>query len=154
MLKIGAEAWRTMIEHARAAAPEEACGILVGQEQADGRHVLRAVACRNASVGDRRNHFLIDPEQQTATQREAREAGLEIVGYYHSHHNGSAEPSEEDRRQAHPCVSHVILAFRGGAFVEARSWRMDKDGVPVEEQAEAEVVTGTPQAASGKADGC
>jgi len=134
--------WEELIEHARRAAPEEACGILAGRQTEEGREVARVYACRNAHPGDRRRRFLIDPEEQLAAQREAREAGLEIVGYYHSHHNGSAGMSEEDRRQAHPRVSHVILAFQEGVFVEARSWRMGEGGAAEEEPLCAPRVTG------------
>jgi proteasome lid subunit RPN8/RPN11 len=134
--------WEEMIEHARRAAPEEACGILAGRQTREGREVAKVFACRNAHPGDRRRRFLIDAEEQLAAQREAREAGLEIVGYYHSHPNGLAEMSEEDRRQAHPRVSNVILAFRQGEFAGARSWRMRGDGVAEEEPLRAPRVTG------------
>lgn len=127
-------AWDLMIEHARRAAPEEACGILVGTQAGGRRNVIRAVACRNAHAGDRRKHFLIDPGQHLAAQREAREAGLEILGFYHSHHNGSAAMSEEDRQQAHPFASNLILAFRGGVLLDVRSWTAGQGGQWVEER--------------------
>lgn len=146
-------AWEAMVEHARGAAPEEACGILVGKQTGGRRKVIRAVPCRNAHPGDRRKRFLIDPEQHLATQREAREAGLEILGFYHSHHNGSAAMSEEDLAQAHPFVSCFILAFRGGALVQARCWRIGADGGAAEEEIVIGSVTGGPQAASMTIDG-
>lgn len=146
-------AWHAMIEHARRAAPEEACGILVGKLTGGRREVVRAVACRNAHPGDRRKRFLIDPEQHLAAQREARETGLEILGFYHSHHTGSAAMSEEDLAQAHPFVSHFILAFRGGALVQARCWRIGADGGAAEEEIVIGSVTGGPQAASKTIDG-
>jgi len=145
-------AWDVMVEHACDAAPEEACGILVGTQAGGRREVIRAVPCRNAHPADRRKHFLIDPEQHLAAQREARAAGLEILGFYHSHHNGSAAMSDEDLSQAHPFVSHVILAFRGGAIVQARCWRIGADGA-AEEEIIIGSVTGGPQAASDTSDG-
>ncbi len=154
MVRIGAEAWRAVIDHCLSAAPEEACGILLGRREGGGVVVLDAAACRNAHPGDRRKHFLIDPEQQLAIQRAAREAGLEILGFYHSHLNGSAQLSEEDCRQAHPSVSNVIFAFRDGKFVEARSWRIGGDGAAAEEAIVVEGVTAAPRAASENADGC
>lgn len=146
--------WEAMIEHARKTAPDEACGILAGREDADGRVVARVFACRNAHPDDRTRRFLIDPEEQIAAQRASRGAGLEIIGYYHSHHNGRAEMSEEDLRQAHPRVSYVIVAFRGGEFVEARSWRLRENGSAEEEPLHAPRVTGQLHAASGNTDGC
>lgn len=154
MLCIRADAWQAMIAHTRAAAPEEACGILAGRQSGARREVQRAVPCCNVHAGDRRKHFLIDPEEQIAVQRETREAGLEILGFYHSHHNGSAAMSDEDRMQAHPHVSNLILAFRAGSLVEARSWRMHTGGAAVEEPVSVEGVTGRPGVASEQADGC
>lgn len=152
VLRIREQAWRAMIGHARAAAPEEACGILAGRRSGSQREVLRAVPCRNVHAGDRRRHFLIDPEEQIAAQREAREGGLEILGFYHSHHTGSAAMSDEDCRQAHPHVSNLILAFRAGSFAEARSWRV-RGGVAAEEEPLCiDGVTAPPGSASEKPD--
>jgi proteasome lid subunit RPN8/RPN11 len=153
VLKIEAAAWRALLGHAGAAAPEEACGILLGRQSGDVRVAVLAAACRNVYSGDRQKHFLIDPSQQAAVQRQAREAGLEILGFYHSHHNGSAALSEEDRRMAHPHVSNLVLAFRGGVFLGARSWRIGAGGEPTEEPVEVEGVTRWPQPASESADG-
>lgn len=154
MLRIGVEAWRVITGHCLASAPEEACGILAGRQNGARREVLRTVPCRNIHSGDRRKHFLIDPEEQIAVQRETREAGLEILGFYHSHHNGSAAMSDEDRMQAHPHVSNLILAFLAGAFTEARSWRIGASGAPEEEPVSIEAVTRPPGVASKEADGC
>jgi proteasome lid subunit RPN8/RPN11 len=142
-----------LIAHALAVAPEEACGILVGRRRGVSSEVLCVVACRNVHEGSRRERFLLDPERQLAVQREAREQGLEILGYYHSHLNGSAAMSAEDLRQAHPWVSNVILAFRGGAFVEARSWRVNSRGGCEEEPLRITGVTAQPGSASSKPDG-
>lgn len=143
-----------MTAHALAAAPEEACGILVGLRRGTQREVLHAVPCRNVHEGSRHARFLIDPEQQLAVHREARFQGLEIVGYYHSHPEGSAAFSDEDRRQAHPWVSNLVLAFRGGVFLEARSWRVDPDGACEEEPLAIADVTSAAPPASSMADGC
>jgi proteasome lid subunit RPN8/RPN11 len=146
-------AWDVMVEHARGAAPEEACGILVGTRTGGRREVTLAIPCSNVHPGDRRKRFLVDPEQHLAAQRGAREAGLEILGFYHSHHNGSAAMSEEDLAQAHPFVSHFILAFRGGALVQARCWRIGAEGGAAEEEIVIGSVTGGPRAASNTSDG-
>lgn len=131
-----------MTAHAAAAAPEEACGILAGCRRPAVAVVLRAIPCRNAHEGDRRCRFLIDPEHHLAAQRDARQQGLEIVGFYHSHLNGSAALSEEDRRQAHPWVSYLVLAFCGGVFQEARCWRVQPGGRCEEEPLEIAGATG------------
>ncbi len=152
MLHIGIQAWEAILAHAARTAPEEACGVLAGRGQGEQRHVLRAFPCRNAHEGDRRRHFLLDPQDQIEAQRQARAAGLEILGFYHSHHNGSAALSDEDLRQAHPRVSNLILAFREGAFVEARSWIVGEEQRPSEEPVAFDDVTPAGGTASATAD--
>ncbi|MGQ9917332.1 MAG: M67 family metallopeptidase [Bryobacteraceae bacterium] len=143
VLRIARPLFEEIAAHALAVTPEEACGILVGLRRGEQRQALRALACRNVHEGRRDARFLMDPEQHLAAQRDAREQGLEIVGYYHSHLNGSAALSEEDRRQAHPWVSNLILAFRGGVFQEARCWRVHPGGRCEEEPLEIAGATGT-----------
>ncbi len=152
VLRIGIRAWEAVLAHAARAAPEEACGVLAGRSRGEQREVVRAFPCRNAHKGDRRRHFLLDPQDQIEAQRQARAAGLEILGFYHSHHNGSAALSDEDLRQAHPRVSNLILAFRDGVFVEARSWVVDSQQRPSEEPVALGDVTPAGGTASATAD--
>lgn len=123
MLRIATAAWQRIVEHAAQASPEEACGILVGRVAGGDCTVLRAEPCRNMHAGDRRRGFLIDPERHLAVQREARGQGLEIAGFYHSHPEAGARPSEEDVRMAHPGMLMLIVALRAGRVAEARAWR-------------------------------
>lgn len=127
VLDLACPAWEVIREHVERAAPEEACGILLGWREASRRVAVRAEPCRNVHPSDRRRHFLIDPERQLEVQRQARELGLEIIGYYHSHPEGAAEPSAEDRTQAHPWMVMLIVALRGGRAAERRAW-LWKDG--------------------------
>ncbi|MCX7605376.1 MAG: M67 family metallopeptidase [Bryobacteraceae bacterium] len=122
MLRLAPPAWQAIAAHARQAAPEEACGILVGRREAGEWLALRAEPCPNVHSGDRRRHFLIDPERHLALQREARQQGLEIVAFYHSHPEGPCSPSEEDGRMAHPWAPMLIVALRAGDVAEARAW--------------------------------
>lgn len=115
-------AWQRIAAHAAASAPEEACGILIGQRNGEERLVLDAEPCRNVYPGDRRRHFLLDPERHLAVQREARERGLAILGFYHSHPDGTTLPSTEDREQAHPWTVMIIVGVRENRVVEARAW--------------------------------
>lgn len=108
-----------MLAAAASAAPEECCGILLGQ-QATIERVRPA-----ANVADQRRHrFEIDPQVLIDAHRAARAGGPSIVGYYHSHPNGSADPSARDRAEAaHDGSVWAIVGARGVAF-----WRDDEDG--------------------------
>jgi proteasome lid subunit RPN8/RPN11 len=70
---------RTIVDHAREAAPAECCGLLVG----DSGEIVDAIRTRNIA-GDR-SRFLIDPKDHIDGRRDARRRGLEVVGFYHSH---------------------------------------------------------------------
>ncbi|MEQ1499285.1 MAG: M67 family metallopeptidase [Novosphingobium sp.] len=85
----------TLIEEAQRAYPRECCGLLLGQ----GNQIALAQPAANVHPEPER-HFELDPGALIAAHRAARGGGLEIIGYYHSHPNGLAGPSDEDRAQA------------------------------------------------------
>jgi proteasome lid subunit RPN8/RPN11 len=120
--------WRVILEHARAAYPEECCGILLGSpgpEAPPPRSVHVAVPCRNAHPGDRRRRFLIDYRDQLAAQKRARAEGLEILGFFHSHANGPAYFSATDLAEALPRYSNLVVSYLNGRFQGAASFRVD-----------------------------
>lgn len=84
-----------LLDAAAKVAPEEACGLLLGL----GRVVCDAPVCANVAA-DRGRFFEIDPAALIAAHRAARGGGPALLGYWHSHPSGVAEPSVEDRRQA------------------------------------------------------
>jgi len=100
-----------VIAHARAAAPSECCGVLIGSEGA----ITSAVAANNLSGNP--NRFLVDPADHIRASREARAAGLDVVGFYHSHPHSAAVPSETDLAEAwtYPNHLHLIVGLTGEA---------------------------------------
>lgn len=113
--------------HAASTYPEECCGFLLGVADADGGevHVHRVLPARNEHPDRRDCRYLIAPETVLAARREARSLGLEVVGYYHSHTDGSAEPSAHDLRDAWPATSYLIVPVEDGVAGTPRSWRLD-----------------------------
>ena len=85
----------TLLEDANEAHPHECCGLLLGQ----GGAVQRVQPAANVHP-DPASHFEIDPAALIAAHRAARAGGQQVLGYYHSHPNGRAEPSTTDRAQA------------------------------------------------------
>jgi proteasome lid subunit RPN8/RPN11 len=84
-----------VLSHARAVAPDECCGMLVGA----GDRIDAAVPARN--VAERpASRFLIEPRDHLAALREARARGLDVIGFYHSHPRGDAVPSATDLAEA------------------------------------------------------
>jgi proteasome lid subunit RPN8/RPN11 len=87
-----------IFEEARAAFPRECCGLIEGVRDGDGIRVRAIHPARNlAAAADR---FEIDPAAQFRLMRELRGSGREIVGCYHSHTYGRAEPSAHDLEHA------------------------------------------------------
>jgi proteasome lid subunit RPN8/RPN11 len=126
---------QTVGRHASITYPDECCGVLIGRFQAGGAtFVERVLLVGNERADSRHNRYLITPETVLAAHKEARALGLEIVGYYHSHPDHPARPSEIDREQAWPGVSYLIVSVAKRAVVEARSWRLSDDGESFEEE--------------------
>ena len=100
-------ALEAVVAHARAEAPRECCGLLVGNLQS----VSEAVAARNmAAVATTR--FLVDPQDHIKTLRAARGRGLDVLGFYHSHPHTAAVPSETDRAEAsYPDHLYLIVSL-------------------------------------------
>ena len=84
-----------MLAAAGRAAPAEACGLLLGQ----GAQILTATTAANVHPEPLR-HFEIDPAALIAAHKAARAGGAQVLGYWHSHPNGLARPSETDREMA------------------------------------------------------
>lgn len=121
---------------ARAAAPEECCGILggVAGPGPDDVRIAAAVAVPNRSPGDRRRHFLIEPEAILLARRALAARGLGIVGFYHSHPRGPQEPSPRDAAGAWPDASCLVASFEGAGGCTLRSFRRCGGGDFAEEQ--------------------
>ncbi|OQW47654.1 MAG: hypothetical protein A4S16_07935 [Proteobacteria bacterium SG_bin6] len=105
---------------ASAASPAaEVCGLLYGRPDT----IVAAEACPNvAPTPDRA--FELDPAALIAAHRRAREGGLAIIGHYHSHPSGRAEPSATDADAAVPDGALWLILTAG----EARLWRATPDG--------------------------
>ena len=120
--------------HAVATYPEECCGFLLGRTDGAVTTVERTSPAGNERQESRHNRFLIHPETVLAAHKEARALGLDVVGYYHSHPDHPAQPSEFDREHAWPGLSYAIVSVRNGRVAETRSWRLADDRERFEEE--------------------
>jgi len=60
-------------------------------------------------------------------EKAARQLSLDVVGWYHSHPDHPARPSQFDREHAWPWYSYIIVSVMGGAPREMTSWRLNDD---------------------------
>ena len=115
--------------HAEADYPHECGGLLLGTLDADGsKTVVETLPMENtAAVETRHDRVLIDPRALMLADRKAREKGLDIVGYYHSHPDDEAVPSQFDLDHALPVWSYIIVSVRDKKAVDWNSWEMEND---------------------------
>ena len=115
-------------EHAERGYPEEVCGALLGAREADGGvHVNELVPVENARDEERTRRYLIGPEDVIRLESAAEEKGLAVVGYYHSHPDTAAIPSDFDREHAWPWYVYLIVAVRSAKMQDALAWRLRED---------------------------
>ena len=126
--------------HGAETYPSECCGFLLGREQNGQRVVLEVAPIQNAWQSSEnnpyeirpedstRNRSLVDPKDYLRIDREAREKGLDIISFYHSHPDHPAQPSEFDRKHALPFFIYVILAVEKGIPREMTAWLLSQDG--------------------------
>jgi proteasome lid subunit RPN8/RPN11 len=145
-LAVSAADMEAIGRHAERTYPEECCGFLLGRAPAPASQgegaagggattlVERVTPAANELPDSRHNRFGMSAETVLASHKEARAAGLAVVGYYHSHPDHPAEPSEIDREHAWPGLSYLIVAVRDGRVDRARSWRLRDDRERFEEE--------------------
>jgi proteasome lid subunit RPN8/RPN11 len=115
--------------HGEAAYPAECCGALIGRVEGEAREVVRLEPAVNRRTDDP-HRYLIAPDDLRRLEHEVRAAGMEIVGYYHSHPDHPAAPSRFDAEHAWPWYSYLIVRVDRGRGAEMASWVLD-DAQPV-----------------------
>jgi len=108
-----------LLEEAARAAPDECCGLLLGQ----GGQITEVRPADNVAQ-DKSTRFEIDPAALLEAHREAREGGPELIGYYHSHPDGHPVPSATDCDHASG-DARIWAIIAGG---EVRFWRDGSGG--------------------------
>lgn len=109
-----------------AAYPAECCGALVGRVESQGKEVVRLAPAVNRRTDDP-HRYLIAPDDLRRLEADVRAAGLDIVGYYHSHPDHPAAPSAFDADHAWPWYSYVIVRIDRGRGAELASWVLADD---------------------------
>jgi len=103
--------------------PHECCGALIG----NGDAVTHAVALPNTTDEGPRRRFLVRPQDYVAAERRASALGAELLGFYHSHPDHPARPSQYDLDHAWPFFSYIIVSVRAGRPEAMTSWRLRED---------------------------
>ena len=115
--------------HGRETYPHECCGALVGR---DG-HVTGVVPLPNTTEEGPRRRFLVRASDYRLAERQAGEMGAELVGFYHSHPDHPARPSQYDLDHAWPTFAYIIVAVANGAATDMTVWYLKDDRSSFEE---------------------
>jgi len=137
MITLGATHLEAMRAHGHRDYPYECCGLLIGRFLEYGRKAVSEIyPISNArEEQSKRNRFLIRPEELLRGERHARKRGLDVVGFYHSHPDAPAVPSQYDLEHAWPTYSYIVVSVLKGVVRDLRSWEMktDRSGFDEEE---------------------
>jgi len=122
-------------EHGAETFPHECCGALLGRDSAfedqptasSAREVLELFPLVNRRDDSPRNRFAVTAEDVLEAEKAARKHGLDVVGWYHSHPDHPARPSQFDREHAWPWYSYVIVSVMSGKPADMTSWRLNDD---------------------------
>lgn len=123
-----------LVEEACEALPEECCGLLVGRRSAIAARVERTVLAENIATGDKTSNYQIDWRTLFNTIRQTRGTAEEIVGFFHSHPDGSAVPSSKDASLAWADHDYVIIPTGAAGQASPTVWRMPSGGTRFEKQ--------------------
>jgi proteasome lid subunit RPN8/RPN11 len=110
-------------QHGREAFPHECCGALLGE----GDRVMATHPLPNVTTEGPRRRFRIDDKDYLAAERQASTAGLALLGFYHSHPDHPAVPSQYDLDHAWPTFVYPIVSVMAGEAVDLRAWMLRDD---------------------------
>ena len=133
-LGIGAELAQKIREHGVETYPHECCGALLGREHGSSgnanhasREVLGLFPLVNRRDDSPRNRFSVTADDVRQAEKSARGQGLDVIGWYHSHPDHPARPSEYDREHAWPWYSYIIVSVQSAQPKDMTSWRLKDD---------------------------
>ena len=129
MIQLGENHRDEIAAHGERDYPYECCGLLLGNFLEGGVKAISEVyPISNAREEQaKRNRFLIRPEELRQGERYAAARALEVVGFYHSHPDHPAVPSQYDLEHAWPVYSYVVVSVGAGVAGDLRSWEMEQD---------------------------
>jgi proteasome lid subunit RPN8/RPN11 len=125
MLKIAQAEFDAVRRHGEQTYPHECCGVLLGRMEGDARQVTAVMRCGNTRDDRPEDRYHIDPGELVRIQRQGRERGLDIVGFYHSHPDHPARWSQTDLAEAHWIgCSYVITSVEQGRAAITNSFAL------------------------------
>ena len=122
-LSLSADVHAAISAHGAETYPNECCGALIGREG----QVSAVLALPNTTEDGPRRRFMVRPQDYRSAEGRAQELAGELLGFYHSHPDHPARPSQYDLDHAWPSFSYVIVSVREGVSGDMTSWRLRDD---------------------------
>jgi len=128
-ISVGPAQLEEIRRHGETDYPHECCGLLIGSFAEDGRKLADEILPISNAREDsaKRNRFLIAPEDLLRGEKHAMQRGLDVVGFYHSHPDHPAVPSQFDIDHAWPVYSYIIVSVRDGRAEDLFSYQLRAD---------------------------
>lgn len=133
VLNISKSVYDEILTHARESYPNECCGVIVGTDYGS-RKVFDSHRAKNISTERAHDRYIIDAGELNLIDKIARTQGMDVMGFYHSHPDHPDKPSATDREWGQPGYSYIIVSVKKGTEVSARSWMIDGETGPFEEE--------------------
>jgi proteasome lid subunit RPN8/RPN11 len=114
--------------------PNECCGALYGTDEGTGKLVTATLALPNTTEEGPRRRFMVRPGDYKTAEQRASELGADLLGFYHSHPDHPARPSQYDLDHAWPFFSYIIVSVREGTPELMTSWLLKDDRSAFEEE--------------------
>ncbi len=128
MIYLSEEHIKQIEAHGEKTYPYECGGMLIGRFKDGEKTVVELLPMENAMTEtEQHNRVLILPKDVLRAERYAREKRLDVVGYYHSHPDHPAVPSQFDLDHALPVWTYIIVSVREGKAAQVRAWEMEND---------------------------
>jgi proteasome lid subunit RPN8/RPN11 len=128
-IQVDGDLWQQIQAHAESGYPLEVCGFLLGSLDLERReiHIEGGRPATNERIDAADHRYLIEPAEYRTVEREATDAGTQIVGVYHSHPDAPAEPSTFDLAHAWPNQVYVIVSVVEGVASQLKGWMLTDD---------------------------
>ena len=127
-VKLPSDLQRRIFDQMEASYPNEGGGFLLGQARDGVVFIFDIMQVENRFAEEEQHHrYAMRPQDWMRLEDEADERGLSLVGYYHSHPDSPAIPSEYDREHALPNFVYIITSVTMARATDMQVWRLRAD---------------------------
>lgn len=128
LVVISGELQQRIYDQMQATYPNEGGGFLLGEAEVDAVTVRDIIQVRNVFAAEEQHHrYAMTPQDWMRLEDQADERGLSLIGYYHSHPDSPAIPSDYDREHALPNFIYIITSVMMARAADMRAWRLQAD---------------------------